>query len=75
MKVIAYDNGGEIQFHKVGCNDLNKPANRLAARNAEIFSNLDAAVAEYLDTGDETNPGWIIEEMRFFPCLDKKETR
>ena len=68
MEITAYNNGGEIQFHKAGCKDLNKPANKLAAMNADTFPNLDAAVAEFLDTGDENAPGWIIEEMRFFPC-------
>jgi hypothetical protein len=67
-EIIAFDNGQGIVFHKAGCRDLNKPANRLYARGAETFPNLDLAIANFLDTGDENCPGWIIEEMTFLPC-------
>ena len=71
MNITAYNHCGEIKFHKAGCADLNKPANKLWAHNSQTFPNLDTAIEHFLDTGDETNPGWMIQEMTFLPCTKK----
>ena len=71
MNITAYNHGGEIKFHKAGCAALNKPANKLWAHDSQTFPNLDTAIEHFLDTGDETNPGWMIEEMTFLPCTKK----
>ena len=68
IEITAYNHGGEIRFHKTGCSDLNKPVNKFWAQDSQTFPDLDTAIENFLDTGDECNPGWIIEEMTFLPC-------
>ena len=70
-EITAYNHGGDILFHSAGCQDLNKPANKFWAQYSQTFPNLDAAIENFLDTGDVNNPGWIIEEMTFLPCTKK----
>lgn len=71
MNITAFNKGGTIHFHKAGCQDLARGANRYWAQDSQDFSNLDTAIDNYLDTGDESNPGFIMEEMEIFPCAGK----
>ena len=59
-----------IDVHKEGCADLGKARNKFN-NGAEVYENVDAMFAALLDTGDDTNPGWIVEEFKFFPCVGK----
>jgi hypothetical protein len=68
MTIVAYNHGGEIHFHKAGCRDMDRGQNRFWSQDRQEFPNMDSAVSNFLDTGDESNPGWILEEMTFFPC-------
>tara|TARA_R100000306_G_scaffold52685_1_gene49510 strand:+ start:147 stop:422 length:276 start_codon:yes stop_codon:yes gene_type:complete len=68
--ITGFNAGGLIHFHKAGCRDLGQGQNRFWARDAESYTNITEAVTTFLDTGDEENPGWILDEMRFFPCTE-----
>ena len=72
MKITVYNHGGIIHFHKSGCKDLSKPTNKFFARNADTFLNLEEALDCFLDKGDEEEPGWLLDEMKFFPCTKEK---
>ncbi len=67
MKVTAYNDGHGIKFHKSTCDDL-KRNKALRLYTPETFPDLQTAIDAFLDTGDETDPGWMIEEMTFLPC-------
>ena len=70
IEITAYNHGGEIRFHRAGCADLSRGQNRFWAQDSQTFPDLDKAIENFLDTGDESNPGWIIEEMTFYPCTN-----
>ena len=74
IEITAYNHGGEIRFHKAGCADLSKGENRFWAQDSQTFPDLDKAIENFLDTGDESNPGWIIEEMTFYPCTNNDQS-
>ena len=67
MKVTAYNDGHGIKFHKSTCADL-KRNKQLWFYSPATFPDLQTAIDAFLDTGDETDPGWMIEEMTFLPC-------
>jgi hypothetical protein len=57
-----------IDVHKAGCKDLGK-ANNKFNNGKETYENVAKMYEALLDTGDETNPGWIVEEFKFFACV------
>ena len=61
-----------VDVHKEGCADLGKAKkNNYNFLPTEVFENVNAMFAALLDTGDDTNPGWVDGEFKFFPCVGK----
>jgi hypothetical protein len=58
-----------VDVHRTGCQDLDKGVNRLFGK--EEYETVSQMHDELLDTGDETNPGWVEVEFKFFPCVTK----
>ena len=57
-----------IDIHKAGCKDLGKAKNSFN-NGKRTYENVAKMYDDLLDTGDGTNPGWIEEEFKFFPCV------
>ena len=70
IAITGFNAGGLIHFHKAGCRDVGRGQNRFWARDAENYTNITEALTIFLDTGDEEDPGWILDEMRFYPCTE-----
>jgi hypothetical protein len=58
-----------VDVHKEGCKDLNKGENSWY-QPGQTFESVQAMFDELLDTGDESNPGWVDGEFKFFPCTN-----
>ena len=56
-----------VDVHRTGCRDLDKSENRFFDKRE--YENVTQMHDELLDTGDETDPGWIEEEFKFLPCV------
>jgi hypothetical protein len=57
-----------VDVHKAGCKDLDKAKNSFN-NGKNVYESVAKMFEELLDTGDETNPGWIEAEFKFFPCV------
>jgi len=70
LYVVAFVTGHGIDIHKVGCGDIK--TRRLFETFGEgyIFPDLATAIENYLDTGDEEDPGWVMDEIDPKACTN-----
>ena len=71
MNITVFNKGGMIHYHAAGCRDITRGENRFWSQDKQTFPDIDTAIANYLDTDDENNPGWLYGDMEFFPCIER----
>jgi len=68
MSVTTFNTGGEIQIHRAGCQDIKRGENKFWSQQSETFPTVEEAYDNYLDKGDETEPGWYEDEIKIHNC-------
>lgn len=69
MVVAIVIGNGMVEVHKAGCQDIARQhGKRFEAKWGYSFDTLNQVYDNFLDTGDENNPGYMDDEFKIYPC-------